>query len=76
MFWEKAWKRFTKESYYGRTVPVSLGYMFQYPGLQFQEDGGPGHTAKYSIDYIARYYGIIPIFWSAFSPDLSPIETL
>jgi hypothetical protein len=36
MFWEKAWKTITKETYCAYTVPVVLGYMLQYPGLQFQ----------------------------------------
>lgn len=76
LFWEKGWKTITKETYCTHTVPVILGYMLQHPGLQFQQDGGPGHVAKYSIDYMARYCGIIPVFWPAFSPDLSPIEAL
>src|ERR1700712_1885427 len=50
--------------------------MLQHPGLQFQQDGEPSHNAAYSIDYMARYCGISPIFWPAFSPDLSPIEAL
>jgi hypothetical protein len=76
IFWEKKWKTITKETYCAHTIPVVLEYMLQHPGLSFQQDGGPGHTAAYSIDYMARYCGITPIFWPPFSPDLSPIEAL
>ena len=50
--------------------------MWNHPGLSFQQDGGPGHTAKYSMTYMAEHYGIYLIFWPVFSLDLSPIETL
>ena len=59
MFWEKKWRTITKESYCAHTVPIVLSYMLQHPGLQFQQDGGPGHNAEYSL------------FWPPFSPDLS-----
>jgi transposase len=41
----------------------------------FQQDSGPGHTAKSILEHITAR-GVIPIFWPAFSSDLSPIETL
>jgi ketohexokinase/beta-glucosidase len=75
LFWEKEWKTITKETYCEHTLPVFWKYLWNHPGLQFQQDGGPGHTAKYSIAYMLER-GIHPIFWPAFSPDLSPIETL
>ena len=76
MFWEKKWRTITKESYCAHTVPIVLSYMLQHPGLQFQQDGGPGHNAEYSLNYMQRYCGIVPIFWPPFSPELSPIESL
>jgi hypothetical protein len=76
MFWEKKWGTITKESYCAHSVPVILGYMLQHPGLQFQQDGGSGHNAAYTLDYMLKYCGIVPIFWPPYSPDLSPIESL
>ena len=79
LFWEKAWKTITKESYCEHTFPVVGNYIYNsidpHPGLSFQQDGGPGHTAAWSLDYI-RQRGVIPIFWLPFSPDLSLIESI
>lgn len=49
--------------------------MQHHPGLQFQQDGGPGHTAKYTTEAF-RLNNIQVIFWPPYSPDLSPIESL
>lgn len=50
-------------------------YTSGHSGLKFQQDGGPGHTAKYTMKHIADR-GVVPISWPPFSLDLSPIETL
>jgi Transposase len=73
LFWEKEWKTITKLTYQEHTLPVVWKYFFNHPGLRFQQDGGPGHTA--AVQYLADR-GIKLIFWPAFSPDLSPIETI
>ena len=73
LFWEKEWKTITKLTYQEHTLPMVWKYFFNHPGLRFQQDGGPGHTA--AVQYLANR-GIELIFWPAFSPDLSPIETM
>jgi hypothetical protein len=73
LFWEKEWKTITTQSYCEHTCPVIFNYLFNYPGLSLQQDGGPGHKAQATLDYM-KTWNIIPIFWPAFSPDLSPIE--
>jgi len=77
LFWEKEWKSITQSTYCEHTFPVVWNYMYTsgHPGLYFQQDGGPGHTAKFSMAYMADR-GVVPIFWPPFSPDLSPIETM
>jgi len=79
LFWEKAWKTITKETYCKHTFLVLWNYLYSsdnpHPGLSFQQDGGPGHNAEYSLEYM-RARGVIPIFWPPFSPDLSPIESI
>lgn len=37
------------------------------------QDGAPGHASQHTI-YELGEYGIYPISWPAFSPDLNPIE--
>jgi transposase len=49
--------------------------MKQHPGLRFQQDNAGGHSARYTHEQL-ELYGIHVIFWPAFSPDLSPIETV
>lgn len=63
LFREERWRTITKESYCAYTIPIILGYMLQYLGLQFQQGGSPGHGAAYTLDYISKYCGIIPVFW-------------
>jgi transposase len=77
LFWEKEWKSITSLSYCEHTFPVVWNYIYVdgHLELKFQQDGGPGHNSKYSLVYMADR-GVIPIFWPAFSPDLSPIETV
>ncbi len=78
LFWEKDWGSITAKSYQEHTFPVIWNYIWRETidaGLAFQQDGGPGHNAKATLAYMADR-GIIPIFWPAFSPDLSPIESL
>ncbi len=76
LFWEKNWGSISQVSYCEHTFPVVWNYMYcGHPGLQFQQDGGPGHNAKYTLAWM-KDRGIIPIFWPPFSPDLSPIETM
>jgi transposase len=73
LFWEKEWKTITKATYTEHTLPVVWKYIFNHPGLKFQQDGEQGHTA--AVKYLADR-GIKLIFWPAFSLDLSPIETM
>lgn len=75
IFWEKEWKTINKESYSQRVVPPIVDYLHTHPGLQFQQDGGPGHTAAFTMQ-VFQSYGLHPIFWPPFSPDLSPIEAI
>ena len=75
LFWQKEWKTITTTTYCEHSLPIVCNYMFNYPGLSFQQDGGPGHNAKATIKYL-NSWNIFPIFWLAFSPDLSPIETI
>jgi hypothetical protein len=79
VFWEKAWKTITAESYCEHTFPVIWNYFYNsqdpHPGLLFQQDGGPGHNAAYSLAYMADR-GVVPVFHCPFSPDLNPIEAL
>jgi transposase len=75
IFWEKSWGKINKESYSERIIPRLCEYLQAYPGLQFQQDNGPGHAAKYTREQF-KEHGIFPIFWPPFSPDLNPIETI
>ena len=65
----------TKETYVEHTLPIVINYLWSYPRLSFQQDGGPGHTAESTMAYLASW-NIIPVFHCPFSPDLSPIEAL
>ena len=75
IFWEKSWGKINRFSYSERIIPPLHEYLQSHPGLQFQQDGGPGHTAKYTKEQFAAY-GISLIWWPPFSPDLSPIEKI
>jgi transposase len=75
IFWEKKWGSIGEASYYEHTMPIVWRYLWNYPGLYFQQDGGPGYNTKSTIAFMAER-DIYLIFWPAFSPDLSPIESL
>jgi hypothetical protein len=61
------------QSYCEYTCPVIFNYFFNHPGLCFQQDGGLGHKAQATLDYI-KTWNLVPIFWPSFSLDLLPIE--
>ena len=79
LFWEKAWKIIIAETYCEHTFLVIWNYFYNsqdpHPGLLFQQDGGPGHNAAYTLAYMANR-GVVPVFYCPFSPDLNPIEAL
>jgi transposase len=75
IFWEKAWRKINKITYSERIIPRISEYLQAHLGLQFQQDNGPGHAARYTQEQF-REHGITPIFWPPFSPDLNPIETI
>ena len=75
LFWEKEWGTINTKSYDEHTCPVIFNYLFNHPGLSFQQDGGPGHKVKATLALLASW-NIVPIFWPPFSPDLSPIEDI
>jgi transposase len=73
IFWEKSWGHINRFSYSERIIIPLCEYLQQHPGLQFQQDNGPGHAAKYTKEQFITH-GITSIWWPPFSPDLSPIE--
>jgi transposase len=75
VFFEKSWGGITKESYSEYIVPRVAEYMQEHPGLFFQQDNAPGHGANLTKQ-VLRSYGIQPIWWPPFSPDLAPIESI
>jgi hypothetical protein len=75
VFWEKEWKTITKESYSEHIVPPTINYVHTHPWLSFQQDGGPGHNAEFTLE-VLQANGIIPVYWPPFSLDLSPIEAI
>jgi hypothetical protein len=56
-------------------VPVIVNYLFNHPGLYFQQDGGSGHKAEETLALL-KSWNVRLIFWPPFSPDLSPIEDI
>jgi len=56
-------------------IPRIYKYLQVHPYLQFQQDNGPGHGARFTYKQFQEH-GISPIFWPPFSPDLSPIEAI
>lgn len=75
LFWEKDWGKINKYSYCEKTIPQVKEYMDTHPGLIFQQDGAPGHRADETINRLQEL-GITRVIWPAFSPDMSPIETI
>src|SRR6266487_4714711 len=75
LFWEKEWGNIDRYSYSERVIPRIYEYLQVHPDLQFQQDNGPGHGARFTYKQFQEY-GISPIFWPPFSPDLSPIEAI
>jgi transposase len=75
LFWEKEWGTIITKSYGKHTVPAILNYLFNHPGLSFQQDGGSGHKAEATLALLESW-NVIPIFWPPFSPDLSPIKDI
>jgi hypothetical protein len=75
LFWEKEWGTITTKSYCEHTVPVIVNYLFNHPGLYFQQDGGAGHKAVETLALL-KSWNVRLIFWPPFSPDLSPIEDI
>lgn len=75
LFWEKEWGTITTKTYCEYTIPALLNYLFNHPGLSYQQDGGAGHNAVATLALLASW-GVVPIFWPPFSPDLSPIEDI
>jgi transposase len=56
-------------------VPAIFNYLFNHPGLYFQQDGGAGHQAAETITLL-KSWNVRLIFWPPFSLDLSPIEDI
>ena len=75
IFQEKSWGKINRFSYSKRIIPLLHEYLQSHPGLQFQQDGGPGHITKYTKEQFAAY-GINLIQWPPFSPDLSLIKKI
>ncbi len=75
LFWEKRWGTINQYSFSKWVIPRICDYLQAHPGLQFQQDNGSGHAARFTYAQLHEH-GIIPIFWPPYSPDLSPIETL
>src|SRR6266536_4952728 len=75
IFWEKNWGKINRFSYSERIIPPLHEYLQSHLGLQFQQNGRPGHTAKYTKEQFA-VYGISLIWWPLFLLNLSPIEKI
>jgi hypothetical protein len=59
IFWEKSWGKIDRFSYSKRIIPPLHEYLQSHPGLQFQQDNGPGNTAKYTkeqFDLVATFF--------------------
>jgi hypothetical protein len=55
-------------------MPIIVDYISR-GGLIFIQDNTGGHAARDTLVFM-REYGLIPIFWPAFLPNLNPIKTL
>ena len=63
------------KSYIEHIISVPDDWLKQYPGLQFIQDGAPGHRGGETRAEI-RQRNMPMILWSSYSPDLNPIETI
>jgi hypothetical protein len=61
MFWEKEWGTITTKSYCEYTIPAIFNYLFNHPGLYFQQDGGSGHKAEETLALL-KSWGVRLIF--------------
>jgi DDE superfamily endonuclease len=75
IFWEKRWGTINQYSFSKWIIPQICDYLQAHPGLQFQQDNGPGHTSKYTHEQFQKCE-IYPIFWPPYSSDLNPIEAI
>ena len=62
-------------TYIEHIIPVLDDWVQQHPGLQFVQDGAPGHKGGKTKAEIERRK-MPMIFWSPYSPDLNPIERI
>ena len=63
------------KSYIEHIIPVLDDWLKQHPGLQFIQDGAPGHRGRATQAEI-RQRKMPMIFWSPYSPDLNLIESI
>jgi len=75
VFFEKEWGGISKESYSEHILPRVAEYMRTHPGLLFQQDNAPGHSAQFTKEML-EFYRIPTIWWPPNSPDLAPIENI
>jgi hypothetical protein len=75
VFWEKSWGSISAVTYGNYVVPVVANYMHNHPGLVFQQDNAGAHDARATRQKLEQL-GITVIDWPAYSPDLSPIESV
>ncbi|KAI0994677.1 hypothetical protein K3495_g13504 [Podosphaera aphanis] len=80
VFWEADWGKMTSEGYRQRILPLVVDWhrnRRQETGRAylFMHDNAPVHKAPPARDYLMAY-GIQPISWPAYSPDLNPIENV
>ena len=61
--------------YCERIIPLIHGWFRLHLELQLMQDGAPGHVSGYTLEELVNR-GIQLIFWTLFSPNLNPIETL
>ena len=74
LFWEKSWGSITAEKYNQKILPLIANKLRSERSLVFMQDGAPSHTARRTREEMSRY-GIQPIVWPSFSPDLNPVES-
>jgi len=60
-------------TYIEHIIPVLDDWLQQHPGLQFMQDGAPGHKGGKTQAEIERRK-MLKIFWPPYSPDLNLIE--